>query len=81
MLTYYSDDHHLHHGSCELMDGQLVPCFEKPQRAEHVLARVKERQLGAIHGPRDFGRAPLLRVHSAAYLDFFDRIRTRARAA
>ena len=72
MLTYYSDDHHLHHGSCELMDGQLVPCFEKPQRAEHVLARVKERQLGAIHGPRDFGRAPLLRVHSAAYLDFFE---------
>jgi acetoin utilization deacetylase AcuC-like enzyme len=72
MLTYYSDDHHLHHGSCELMDGQLVPCFEKPQRAEHVLARVKERQLGAIHGPSDFGRAPLLRVHSAAYLDFFE---------
>jgi acetoin utilization deacetylase AcuC-like enzyme len=72
MLTYYSDDHHLHHGSCELMDGQLVPCFEKPQRAEHVLARVKERQLGAIHGPSDFGRAPLLRIHSAAYLDFFE---------
>ena len=35
MLTYYSDDHHLHHGKCELIDGQLMPCFEKPQRADH----------------------------------------------
>lgn len=72
MLTYYSDDHHLHHGSCELMNGQLVPCFEKPQRADHILARVKERQLGEVRAPKDFGRAPLQRIHSAAYLDFFE---------
>ena len=44
MLTYYSDDHHLHHGKCELIDGQLMPCFEKPQRADHILARVQHRQ-------------------------------------
>lgn len=37
MLTIYSDDHHLHHGRCELMDGQLMPCFEMPSRADHVL--------------------------------------------
>jgi acetoin utilization deacetylase AcuC-like enzyme len=80
MLTFYSDDHHLHHGSCELMDGQLVPCFEKPQRADHILARVKERQLGEVHAPSDFGRAPLLRVHSAAYLDFFEGAWTRWQA-
>jgi acetoin utilization deacetylase AcuC-like enzyme len=80
MLTFYSDDHHLHHGSCELMDGQLVPCFEKPQRADHILARVKERQLGEVHAPSDFGRAPLLQVHSAAYLDFFEGAWTRWQA-
>lgn len=71
MLTFYSDDHHLHHGSCELIDGQLMPCFEKPQRADHILARVKDRQLGDILPPRDFGRGPIERIHSAAYLDFF----------
>ncbi|MFZ3204705.1 MAG: hypothetical protein WA161_12625, partial [Pseudomonas sp.] len=71
MLTYYSDDHHLHHGSCELIDGQLMPCFEKPQRADHILARVKQRQLGEVRPPRDFGRGPIERIHSAAYLDFF----------
>ncbi|HEX5844153.1 MAG TPA: histone deacetylase family protein [Pseudomonas sp.] len=71
MLTFYSDDHHLHHGSCELIDGQLMPCFEKPQRADHILARVKDRRIGEIRPPRDFGRAPIERIHSAAYLDFF----------
>ena len=72
MLTYYSDDHHLHHGRCELIDGQLMPCFEKPQRADHILQRVKERRLGEVRGPADFGRAPIERIHSAAYLDFFE---------
>ena len=72
MLTCYSDDHHLHHGKCELIDGQLMPCFEKPQRADHILQRVKERQLGEIRAPADFGRGPIERVHSAAYLDFFE---------
>ena len=36
MLTIYSDDHHLHHGKYELIDGQLTPCFEKPSRAPEV---------------------------------------------
>ncbi len=71
MLTYYSDDHHLHHGKCELIDGQLMPCFEKPQRADHILARVNDRQLGEVRAPGDFGLAPIERVHSKAYLEFF----------
>ena len=71
MLTIYSDDHHLHHGRCELMDGQLMPCFEMPSRADHVLQRVKDRELGPVHAPQDFGLAPLQRIHSHDYLDFF----------
>lgn len=71
MRTFYSDDHHLHHGRCELIDGKLMPCFEMPSRADHVLARVNDRQLGDVHAPHDFGLAPLSRVHSEAYLAFF----------
>ncbi|TVT93350.1 histone deacetylase family protein [Pseudomonas sp. RGB] len=71
MLTIYSDDHHLHHGRCELMDGQLMPCFEMPSRADHVLQRVKDRELGPVNAPQDFGLAPLQRIHSRDYLDFF----------
>ena len=72
MLTIYSDDHHLHHGRCELIDGQLMPCFEMPSRADHILQRVTARELGPVQAPQDFGREPILRVHSAAYLDFFE---------
>jgi len=72
MLTIYSDDHRLHHGRCELIDGKLMPCFEMPSRADHVLDQVKKRNLGDVQGPTDFGRAPLLRIHSADYLDFFE---------
>lgn len=71
MLTFYSDDHHLHHGNCELIDGQLMPCFEKPQRADFILQRVLDRQIGEVLPPADYGMAPLARVHSAAYLEFF----------
>ena len=71
MLTIYSDDHHLHHGRCELMDGQLMPCFEMPSRADHVLQRVQQRELGPVQAPHDFGLAPLARIHDPAYLEFF----------
>ena len=71
MLTIYSDDHHLHHGRCELIDGQLLPCFEMPSRADHILQRVKNRELGPVQGPHDFGRDPIQRIHSEAYLNFF----------
>ena len=72
MLTIYSDDHHLHHGRCELIDGQLMPCFEMPSRADHVLKRVETQHLGPVQAPQDFGREPLRRIHSDAYLDFFE---------
>jgi acetoin utilization deacetylase AcuC-like enzyme len=71
MLTIYSDDHHLHHGRCELIDGQLKPCFEMPSRADHVLQRVKHQNLGPVEAPKDFGLEPIARIHSRDYLDFF----------
>ncbi len=71
MLTIYSDDHHLHHGRCELIDGQLKPCFEMPSRADHVLQRVKNQKLGSVEAPKDFGLEPIARIHSRDYLDFF----------
>lgn len=70
MLTIYSDDHHLHHGRCELIDGQLMPCFEKPERADFIRERLLARQLGPIQPARDWGLEPILRVHDQGMLDF-----------
>jgi acetoin utilization deacetylase AcuC-like enzyme len=70
MITIYSDRHHLHHGTAELIDGTMQPCYEKPQRAEMVLARVREVGLGDVVAPQPFGQDPIRRVHDAGYVDF-----------
>ena len=73
MLTYYSDDHRLHHAQGEMVGGEFKPCFEMPARADHVLARVRERNIGEVLAPSDFGLAPIARIHTADYLDFLQK--------
>jgi len=70
MLTVYSERHRLHHGTAELIDGKMMPCFEMPRRAEMVLARVREVGLGEVIAPDRFGEAPIRRVHDAGFVDF-----------
>lgn len=70
MNTIFSEDHALHHGKYELIDGQLVSPFENPSRLDHIIARVRETGLGAVIEPLDFGTAPIKRVHSEAFVEF-----------
>ncbi|MDJ0758968.1 MAG: histone deacetylase family protein [Woeseiaceae bacterium] len=70
MFTIYSDDHRLHHGKAELNDGQLMPCHEKPERADSVLAAIQSSAVGDVIEPADFGLEPVLAVHTAGYIDF-----------
>lgn len=70
MLTVYSEDHALQDGKAELIDGQLVPCFEMPRRAFLIRDRVREVGLGEIVPPEDFGRGPLERAHRPDFVGF-----------
>jgi acetoin utilization deacetylase AcuC-like enzyme len=70
MKSVYSDDHRLQDGKAELNDGQLVPCFEMPKRADLVLARVREVGLGEVLAPTDFGRDAIARIHTEPFIDF-----------
>lgn len=70
MDTVFSEHHRRHAGRVELYEGELVPCFEKPERAELVLAAVRSADLGSVVAPEAYGFEPLQRVHSRAYLDF-----------
>ena len=72
MLTIYSDDHRLHHGAAELYRGQLVPCFEMPSRADHVLDAVRAAGLGPVLPPEHFDRGALTRVHTDDYVAFLE---------
>lgn len=72
MLTIYSDDHRLHHGAAELIDGSFKPCFEMPSRADMVLARAMAVGLGDVIAPEEFGLAPILRVHDQGFVNFLE---------
>ena len=63
MLTVYSEDHALQDGKAELVDGQLLPCFEMPRRAFLVRDRVREVRLGDRVRPQILRAGPLERVH------------------
>lgn len=73
MQVVYSDRHRVHRGEFEFFRGELVPCFEKPERADFVLAAVQRRGIGPIVEPQRFGLAPLERVHAPRYLRFLAR--------
>jgi acetoin utilization deacetylase AcuC-like enzyme len=70
MITVYSDSHAAQDGRVELVDGQLVPCFEMPRRAYLIRDRVREVGLGEILEPQQFGRGPVERVHAADFVEF-----------
>ena len=70
MRTIYNDKHALHQGKFEMFRGQLVPCFEVPDRADFVLRELQQRKLGAIDGPQDFADSAIARVHAQRYIDF-----------
>lgn len=71
MLTIFSSNHRLHHGS-ELKDGSLKPSFENPQRADTVLARVKSVGLGDVIAEQRYDRSNYVRAHSERYVTFLE---------
>jgi len=70
MITFYNHLHARHQGKVEMFRGALVPCFEVPARADHVLAELERRQLGSVQHPDAFDDVALERIHSPRYLRF-----------
>lgn len=72
MKTVYTDRHKLRDAKTELFGGELVPPFECPVRAEHILTRLTERKLGEVIAPRDHGMDPIRAIHDVDYLAFLE---------
>lgn len=73
MKIIYSDSHRLHRGDKEMYRGELVPCFEKPERADYVLQAVTSRKVGPILAPQEFPVAAIERVHAPRYIRFLEK--------
>ncbi|OPG72064.1 acetylpolyamine amidohydrolase [Pseudomonas ogarae] len=71
MITIYSEAHSEHFGKSELIDGVFHPSFECPERAIQILASLRERSVGPIIAPDDYGISPLASLHSPEYIEFF----------
>ncbi|MDH3537674.1 MAG: histone deacetylase family protein [Gammaproteobacteria bacterium] len=72
MLTVFSEKHRLRDAKTELYGGLLVPPFECPVRAEHVLQRVRDVGLGEIVAPADFAIDAVTRIHDADFIGFLE---------
>lgn len=70
MITFYNHLHSQHQGKVEMFRGALVPCFEVPARADHVLAELQRRGLGTVANPHVFDDSALTAIHSPRYLNF-----------
>lgn len=67
MRLFHSPRQRAHAPERELHNGAFVPFAEHPGRVDAILAAV-----GRTEEPLDHGEAPLLRVHTRAYVDFLN---------
>ena len=70
MITYLNPVHAQHQGKLEMFRGQLVPCFEVPDRVDHVVKELQHRQIRPILAPEAFDDSVLATIHPTRYLDF-----------
>ena len=70
MRTVFSPRHAGHAGQLELIGGELVPGFEKPERAQFIRARIDEVGLGPVEESREHDLSFACRVHRDDYIDF-----------
>lgn len=71
MKSFYHPNVKLHHPQTYLSRGQMRKPQEIPDRVDGILAGLAQMGLPVLE-PKDYGRAPLLAVHDAAYLDFLE---------
>ncbi|AVS96149.1 histone deacetylase family protein [Paracidovorax avenae] len=69
MIIYHNPSHRLHAPVHEFFRGERVPCFEKPDRADYVEARLRQQGY-ALRAPDTDSQAVLARVHAPRYLRF-----------
>lgn len=70
MKIVYSEDHRLHAGAMEMINGEMLPMFEKPERMDMILKRIADLGFGEMLEPESFDLAPITAVHAEDYVSF-----------
>jgi acetoin utilization deacetylase AcuC-like enzyme len=77
MITIYTPDHARHAPPHEFLDGELIPAFESPDRADMIYAALEQAALGPIERPAQHGIVPIRATHDDGYLRFLETIYQR----
>ena len=72
MITIYSEKHRLRNPKTELFGGILVNPFENPSRADVILKRIHDEQLGDIREPTEFNMESVFAVHEKKFVEFLE---------
>ncbi|CZF85841.1 MULTISPECIES: histone deacetylase family protein [Grimontia] len=70
MESIFSEKHILRNAKTELSGGLLVEPYERPSRAEYIVNRIRDTQLGNVISPGDYGMSPIRAIHSADFVEF-----------
>ena len=70
MKTVFSPRHMGHANQVELVAGAIVPAFEKPSRAQYIVERIRNVNLGPIQEPDEYDLTTAYKVHTPDFLDF-----------
>jgi acetoin utilization deacetylase AcuC-like enzyme len=71
MITFFNESHQAHAPEFEFFRGERVACFETPDRAEYIKARLTERG-HRLHSAQVDSRDVLDMVHAPRYLAFLE---------
>ncbi len=70
MKIVYGSRHYGHSGGMEMNKNRFVPMFEKPERMDQILARLKDVSFGELVEPDRHGLDAVHRIHDPDYVKF-----------
>src|SRR4051812_1218878 len=72
MKIVYGSKHHGHSGAMEMMNNRFVPMFEKPERMEQILSRIRTCNFGEVVAPDVHGLDAVHRIHDPGFVTFLE---------
>jgi acetoin utilization deacetylase AcuC-like enzyme len=70
MITIYSDVHSVHKDAVELVNGEIAPCHETPDRAIAIAQGIQSSGGSEIMLPYEFDLSAYTTIHSESYVNF-----------
>lgn len=72
MLIVFSEDLYAHESAGGLWRGQMVPCFDTPERPKRIIAGLRNVGFERILAPKPITSSALQTVHDPGFIQFLE---------